>query len=662
MTTNQLSNKFYSQIGQDEYYIKNIIKYKKNGIFIDIGAHDGITISNTYYLEQNLNWTGICIEPNPSSYEKCKNNRLCKIYNKAIYEKSNQEIDFVIPCGEGYVDGGIEQLCGIKGEISKGNLCSSFVSQYSKQKIIKVNTININDLLLENNLFEIDYMSIDTEGYELKILKSLDHNKFKIKFLTVEHGCDPEYQKQIKDFMETKNYTRHRINKWDDEYILNENANVKINVNSFDIFDTLLARKVLKPIDIFKIIENKYNIPNFFENRIKAEEQSNGTFNDIYNKYLQLTGDKSLDVNYLKQIEINTELENIIPITTNINKINDNDILVSDMYLDELILKQFLEKVGINKKIKIYVSPNGKKNNTIWKELLKLYNINLHTGDNQHSDIYTANLNKINTVLTTSHKFTKLELDMPIELSNIIREFRLLNPYDENTFNYELYAEQCRSNILILSVFCCQIKYIIDKENLEQILLSIRDCCLFKKLFKYLYPNYKTITYHTSRIINQNHNQEYVEYIKSIYNNKCIIIDLNGAFKTGRELYIKAINKLPRVHLLVYNQSDTEYNGLTYSCTHQQMSNYIEKLNVDNIGKLINYENNIFIRDNPDNNIEYVNIIHTTIDNFILFLENKNFKDNFINLCNNILQNKILYNKLFSNNYFTYSYNNEIKT
>ena len=54
---------YYSQDKQDEFLEKNVFKGLKNGFFVDIGAHDGKSINNTLYFEENNNWTGINIEP-----------------------------------------------------------------------------------------------------------------------------------------------------------------------------------------------------------------------------------------------------------------------------------------------------------------------------------------------------------------------------------------------------------------------------------------------------------------------------------------------------------------------------------------------------------------------------------------------------------------------
>ena len=57
------------------------------------------------------------------------------------------------------------------------------------------------------------------EGAELSILKSWNFEKYKVKFLTVEHGNVVHYQKSINKLLTSKGFKLHRNNKWDDEYI-----------------------------------------------------------------------------------------------------------------------------------------------------------------------------------------------------------------------------------------------------------------------------------------------------------------------------------------------------------------------------------------------------------------------------------------------------------
>lgn len=79
-------------------------------------------------------------------------------------------------------------------------------------------------------------------------------------------------------------------------------------VTSFDIFDTIVARRVDKPTDIFDIVEVETKFEHYKQKRIMAETLSNnGNIYDIYNKFKELTGINDETKNALMNIEIDTE-------------------------------------------------------------------------------------------------------------------------------------------------------------------------------------------------------------------------------------------------------------------------------------------------------------------------------------------------------------------
>lgn len=193
--------KFQSQHKQDEFVV-NYFNQKENGIFVDIGAHDGISLSNTYVLEKELNWKGICIEPMEHQYKKLVECRNCITYNCAIYDTNGIE-KFTLLEYDGYPD----MLSGISKDISvvhMGHILSEGQRMGAKRKIIEVPTRILNEILEENNMFEIDFLSIDVEGAELKILQSIDFNKFNIKLIIYENG---ESDTPIRDFMRSKDFS-----------------------------------------------------------------------------------------------------------------------------------------------------------------------------------------------------------------------------------------------------------------------------------------------------------------------------------------------------------------------------------------------------------------------------------------------------------------------
>ena len=133
-------SKSYSQLNQD-LNVLNLYNNKQNGYYIEIGASDGITLSNTYLLEKEYNWKGICIEPIPSECNKLIINRPNSIYiNKAVYSTSNLDIEFTI-CNDDTL------LSGISANID----CHNEKVNEHKQIII-VQTITLNDILEQNNL------------------------------------------------------------------------------------------------------------------------------------------------------------------------------------------------------------------------------------------------------------------------------------------------------------------------------------------------------------------------------------------------------------------------------------------------------------------------------------------------------------------------------
>jgi len=159
----------------------------KNGIFIELGAHDGLTQSNTAYFEYKNKWEGILIEPSVTQYELCKINRK----NSIVLNYACVSNDY----NEDYVYGDFN-----------GSLMSSVNGQRNNaENLTKVKAITLEKILDENlNGRTINFLSLDTEGYELPILKGLNLEKYRPKYILIEvYRIDFE---NIKNFMESQNY------------------------------------------------------------------------------------------------------------------------------------------------------------------------------------------------------------------------------------------------------------------------------------------------------------------------------------------------------------------------------------------------------------------------------------------------------------------------
>jgi FkbM family methyltransferase len=201
----------YSQLKQDIEVIE-FYNYKKNGYFIEIGANDGIEFSNTYLLEKDYDWKGICVEPLPDVFNKLKINRPNSIcINKAVFNQSNKILNFTISNSHSLLSGLTDYIVHHKNTVFK---------DYQN---IEVESITLNDILNDANAPNfIEYMSLDTEGTELEILKSVDHNKYKFGIIHVEHNYVEPIRSQIRELLESNNYLYVRECYFDDVYQLKD--------------------------------------------------------------------------------------------------------------------------------------------------------------------------------------------------------------------------------------------------------------------------------------------------------------------------------------------------------------------------------------------------------------------------------------------------------
>lgn len=198
--------KFYSQYGQDKWLYETYFKNTRNGVFLEIGADDGIDKSNTLFFEENLEWGGVCIEPSPKRFQLLKKNRKCICENYAVSDSAG-EVDFLDISGWGK---------GLSGIISKyDDRHRNRIKQEVKHSLnkgveeIKVHTETLSNILDNHNINKIDFCTIDTEGGEYDILKNFDLKKYDIRIIIVENNYNDD---QVLKLLSSNGYKKvHRI-------------------------------------------------------------------------------------------------------------------------------------------------------------------------------------------------------------------------------------------------------------------------------------------------------------------------------------------------------------------------------------------------------------------------------------------------------------------
>ena len=181
----------YSQLGQDKKVLE-FYEHKTNGYFVEVGASNGIDLSNTYLLESKYGWKGICCEPIPFKFEELVRNRPTSVCVKeAVYFESGLTVPFDIANGSTMLSG-ITQHIDVHRSTVDENKTTIFAT-----------TITLLDVLDQAKAPAfIEYLSLDTEGSEYD----------------VEHNFLEPSRTHIRELLVTNGYEYIGENNWDDRY------------------------------------------------------------------------------------------------------------------------------------------------------------------------------------------------------------------------------------------------------------------------------------------------------------------------------------------------------------------------------------------------------------------------------------------------------------
>jgi FkbM family methyltransferase len=181
-SSSSMTYRFTSQFSED-LVLYEFFREHPPGFFVEAGAYDGVTFSNTYLLE-TLGWKGLLVEPHPGLAETCRQQRPdCEVVQKALGPNdANGTIDFT--CADDANGGSPLSFT----EASQEHIERCGKEGYSFQKI-QVELASL-DSLLERRTQRVDFLSLDIEGFELQALKGFDLLKFSPSVLLVELNFD----------------------------------------------------------------------------------------------------------------------------------------------------------------------------------------------------------------------------------------------------------------------------------------------------------------------------------------------------------------------------------------------------------------------------------------------------------------------------------------
>lgn len=188
--------------------------FKRNGYFVEFGAADGVTLSNTLLLETQFSWGGVLAEPCKQWHSRLYRSRKCAIDDRCVWSESGSRIRFR--------EAKIRELSTVDVFAAS----DGHATLRAEGDVYDVETVSLGDLLLAHNAPEyIDYLSIDTEGSEYEILKSFDFSKHRFGLITCEHNHG-DSREAIESLLRAEGYLRflEPISRWDDWYLDSENS------------------------------------------------------------------------------------------------------------------------------------------------------------------------------------------------------------------------------------------------------------------------------------------------------------------------------------------------------------------------------------------------------------------------------------------------------
>lgn len=184
-------SEYSTQLNQDLFAL--IINRFKPGFFVEVGANDGFTISNTIYLEEKFGWRGILVEPNPRYAASLVKRKKSFVANKAI---SSSSVGDVLQ----FVD------AGLYGGLLKG-IDKTHGKLLKNAKLINVECSTLDEILDQGAAPDlIDFISIDVEGGELDIVLQMVRLGRRFKCGVIEHNNRKSDLVEIKRLLESSGY------------------------------------------------------------------------------------------------------------------------------------------------------------------------------------------------------------------------------------------------------------------------------------------------------------------------------------------------------------------------------------------------------------------------------------------------------------------------
>jgi hypothetical protein len=399
----------------------------------------------------------------------------------------------------------------------------------------------INDLFDRLADRKVDFLSVNLDGAEPAVLEALDfalHRPLVIQ-CRLNGEADPNGAPRIVRALQENGYTLAARTETALMFADSADADAGLSrptVDSFDVFDTLIARRCVDPHLVFATLEATNGIDGFAGLRLEAEQAVTGpgmTFDTIYTELGRRLGLDTDATASLQQAEIDAELAQVIPIAENLGRVKDGDLLLSDMYLPTGAIRALLEKAGLDRRVGLVVSADGKQSGQIWERVRAGFSIGRHLGDNPLSDVEMPRRFNIASEHTRLAEPTQIERwcfnNQLRGLGELIRAARLRIATPDPLARRLLWV-QMQYNFPILLLASMALHRHVTAAGATRLLFSARDCHLWHGLYRALFPDaVRTEYFYTSRRTRVDPSPAYRAYCRSRLGPESLLVDVCGS-------------------------------------------------------------------------------------------------------------------------------------
>lgn len=168
----------HSQVGEDEFLLEHFFFGRTGGTFIEMGGVDGLKLSNSYFFEKQRDWRGLMIEGSPRNAEKLHMNRPKAITVNAMVCGEERDLHWM---DNGGVGGAYELL---PERILRRYYSENVEKMLAEAPIVPC--VPLGKLLNRFQIQHVDLFSLDVEGSELSVLKTIDFSVFTASVIIME--------------------------------------------------------------------------------------------------------------------------------------------------------------------------------------------------------------------------------------------------------------------------------------------------------------------------------------------------------------------------------------------------------------------------------------------------------------------------------------------